>query len=61
MTGKALRHGNLPETTVFVETDTTKRADSTSKETVHIRHVLLGILPYVKVTKRKSGCKFGEK
>ena len=34
--------------------------DSTLVETVRTRRVVLGILPYVKITKQ-SGCKFGEK
>ena len=31
------------------------------KETVRIRRVIVGILPYVKITKTESGCKFGDK
>ena len=32
----------------------------TSKRTVRIRHVIAGILPYVKITKVNRGCKFCE-
>ena len=56
-----LRKEVLPEAAAHLERDFENRADITSKETVLLRHVIIGILPYVKNFKIDSGCKFGEK
>ena len=49
MTEGNFQKGTLPEAAVLLEGDVKKRA--TLKETVRIRHVIIGILPYVKITK----------
>ena len=36
------------------------RAKKSSKENVRIRHVIVGILAYVKNDKSESGCKYGD-
>ena len=49
-TGEVLRKGNVPVAVVLLESDVRDRVDITSKETLRIRHVIIGILPYVKAT-----------
>ena len=51
MTEEVLRKGNLPEAVVFLERDIKDRAEITSVKTVRICHVIIDILPYVKITK----------
>ena len=50
MIEKVLRTGNLREAAVLLERDIKARAEITSLETERIRHVILGILEYVKIT-----------
>ena len=57
MTEEVLRKGNRPEAVVHLERDSENRADITSKD----RHVIIGVLPYVKITKQNRGCKFSKK
>ena len=47
MIEKVLRSGKLSEVVVFLERDIKDRAETTSMETVRLRHVIIGILPYV--------------
>ena len=47
MKEKILRSGKLSEVVVFLERDIRDRAETTSMETVRLRHVIIGILPYV--------------
>ena len=51
MTEKVLRKGNLLEAAVLLERDIKDRPENTSTEAVRIRHMIIGILPYVKRTK----------
>ena len=51
MTEEVLRKGNLLEAVVLLEREIKDRAEITFMETVRIRHVIIGILPYVKITK----------
>ena len=51
MTEKDLRKEMLPEAVVLQDRNIKKRADFTLKETARIRRVIIGILPYVKITK----------
>ena len=51
MIEKVLRSGKLSEAVVFLERDIKDRAETTSMENVRLRHVIIGILPYVKITK----------
>ena len=44
-----------------MEEDPEDHGDATLKETVRIRHVIVGILLYVKITQCESGRTFGEK
>ena len=50
MTEENFRKGSLPEAVVFLGGEIKKRADITKEETVRIRHVTSGILPFVKIT-----------
>ena len=50
MTEENFRKESLSETVVFQEGNIKERADITSQETVRIRRVIIGILPYVKIT-----------
>ena len=62
MTEKDFRREVHQEEAVFLEGDIKKkRADITLEETVRIRQVIIGTLPYVKNHKTESGCKFGDK
>ena len=58
---EVFRKGKPSEAVVLEDGKIRKRADISSKETVRIRHVIIGILPYVKKDKSESGCIFGEK
>ena len=55
--------GNLPEAVVPLEREPEDRAEITEMESVRLRHVVIGILPYVNITKHnrdansaKSAC-----
>ena len=50
MTGKVLRKGNLPAAVVPLERDIKDVSEITSIETVRIGHVIIDILPCVKIT-----------
>ena len=52
MTVEVLRQGNLSEAVVPLKRDSESRARITSKKIVRICHVIVGILPYVKITYR---------
>ena len=61
MTEEVLQKGNLSEAVVFLERDFMNRADTISKESVRIRHMIVGILPCAKFTYLISDAQFGEK
>ena len=50
MTEENFRKGSLPQAVVFLEGAIKKRAHITSMETCRIRHVTIGILPFVQAT-----------
>ena len=60
MTEKDHRKEMPPEAAVLQEGYIKKRADITSKQTVRIRRVIIGILPYVKTTNSNRDAKIGE-
>ena len=44
-----MEKGNLPEDAVLLDRDSENRVDMSFKETVQIRHVIVGIRPHVKI------------
>ena len=49
--GKFVRKGSLSEAVVLLERHPEDRAEICSRETVRIGHLIIGIFPYVKITK----------
>ena len=60
MTEEDVREETHPEAAVHHEGNVRNRAEITSKETVRIRCVIVGILPYVKITRSNRDAKFGD-